>query len=117
MLTRKHQAVIGSVVVVLAGVLGGASPAQAAAAPAGADGTAIAHAAAAGGTAPACIKRSFVNNPDGGMQSWPYNNCGKTMRIRIIVKNWRDTSCQSIPNKQSRYFRTVGGSYGRTAVC
>ncbi|MFB7216382.1 hypothetical protein [Streptomyces sp. NPDC056255] len=51
------------------------------------------------------------------MSGWVYNGCGKTMRVRIIVHNWRDTSCQSIPNKQSKYFHTVGGRYDRTVVC
>lgn len=106
MLTMKRKAAIGSAAVVLAGVLGGAGPAQAA----------PVH-AAAGGTAPACIERSYVNNADGGMQAWPYNNCGKPMRIRIIVHHWRDTSCQTIKDKHSGYFRTVGGQYDRTAVC
>ncbi|MGW6024754.1 hypothetical protein [Streptomyces sp. NPDC055099] len=105
MLTTKHKAIIGTAAVVVAGALG-ATPAMAAPAQ-----------AAAGGTAPACIERSYVNNADGGMQSWPYNNCGKTMRIKIIVHNWRDTSCQSIPNKHSAYFHTLGGRYDRTAVC
>ncbi|MEU4893401.1 hypothetical protein AB0B12_07725 [Streptomyces sp. NPDC044780] len=108
MLTTKRNAIIGSAAIVLAGVLGGAASAQAAPAPV----------AAAGGTAPACIDRSDVtNNPDGGIAGYVYNNCGKTMRVKVVVHSWRDTSCQSIPNKQSRYFHTVGGRYDRTAVC
>lgn len=112
MLKTKGKAVIGSAALVLAGVLGAAAPTQAASAPVAAAG------GTAGGTAPACIDRSGVgNNPDGGMSGWVYNGCGKTMRVRIIVDSWRDTSCQSIPNKQSKYFHTNGGRYGRTVVC
>ncbi|MFE8937937.1 hypothetical protein ACWDNT_12350 [Streptomyces sp. NPDC000963] len=72
---------------------------------------------AAGGTAPACIERQVVNNPDGGMQAWLYNKCGKSMRVKVVVKSWRDTSCKTIPNRHSAYFRTLGGRYDRTAVC
>ncbi|WP_141713094.1 hypothetical protein [Streptomyces sparsogenes] len=108
MLTTKSKAIISSAVLVLAGALGATAPAQAASAPV----------AAAGGTAPACIDRSDVtNNPDGGISGYVYNDCGTTMRVRIIVHSWRDTSCQSIPNKHSKYFHTVGGRYDRTAVC
>ena len=39
------------------------------------------------------------------------------MRVRIIVRSWRDTSCQTIQNKHSKYFHTVGGRYDRTVVC
>ncbi|MEU6389474.1 hypothetical protein [Streptomyces sp. NPDC046939] len=108
MLTTKGKALLGSATLVLTGIVGAAAPAQAVSAPV----------AAAGGTAPACIDRSRVsNNPDGGMSGWVYNGCGRTMRVRIIVHNWRDTSCQSIPNRQSKYFHTVGGRYDRTVVC
>ena len=105
MTTMKLRTAFGLAAVVVSSAVG-ATPALAAPA-----------SAAAGGTAPACIQRSYVNNADGGMQAWPYNNCGKTMRIRIIVHHWRDTSCKSIPNNHSAYFSTVGGQYDRTAVC
>ncbi|MGW3077208.1 MULTISPECIES: hypothetical protein [unclassified Kitasatospora] len=106
MRATKSRILAGSAALVLAG-LGGAVPAQAASAP-----------LAAGGTAPACIDRSGVTNmAGGGIAGYVYNNCGRTMNVRIIVNYWRDTSCQSIPNRQSRYFHTVGGTYDRTAVC
>ncbi|CAL9330561.1 hypothetical protein [Streptomyces sp. enrichment culture] len=121
MLTKRFTTVLGSAALVLAGVVGGVAPAQAAPAQAAPAQAAPAQAApvqiTAGGTAPACIQRSVVNNPDGGMQAWLYNKCGKTMRVKVVVKNWRDTSCQTIKNKKSAYFRTVGGRYDRTAVC
>ncbi|NEA87949.1 hypothetical protein G3I38_24390 [Streptomyces sp. SID7958] len=106
MLRKQGTTILGATALVLAGVVGGAAPVQAAPVQ-----------ITAGGTAPACIQRSVVNNPDGGMQAWLYNKCGKTMRVKVVVKNWRDTSCKSIKNKQSAYFRTVGGRYDRTAVC
>ncbi|MFE3203179.1 hypothetical protein [Embleya sp. NPDC059237] len=74
--------------------------------------------AASGGTAPACIDRSDVTNiPDGGISGYLYNSCGKTMRVKVIVKHWRDTSCYTIKNKHSQYVHTLGGQYGRTVVC
>src|SRR5690606_2958774 len=68
MLRKQGTTILGATALVLAGVVGGAAPAQAAPAQ-----------ITAGGTAPACIQRSVVNNPDGGMQAWLYNKCGKTM--------------------------------------
>lgn len=98
---------MGSAVIVVAG-LSGAVPAQATSAPE----------TTAGGTAPACIDRSGVSNKDGGgIHGYVYNHCGKTMRVKIVIHNWRDTSCESIPNGQGKFFNTFGGSYDRTAVC
>ncbi|KOG85214.1 hypothetical protein [Streptomyces varsoviensis] len=112
MLTTKHMAITGSAALVLTGVLGATAPAHAAPEP-----STSAH-VAAGGTAPACIDRSGVrNNAGGGIAGWVYNGCGKKMRVKVVVHNWRDTSCQTIPNKQSKYFHTNGGRYDRTAVC
>ncbi|MET8540170.1 hypothetical protein ABZW03_05890 [Kitasatospora sp. NPDC004799] len=107
MRATKVRVLVGSAAIVLAG-LGGIVPVQAASVPE----------VAAGGTAPACIDRSDVTNTaGGGIAGYVYNNCGRTMRVKIVIHNWRDTSCQSIPNRQSRYFHTVGGTYDRTAVC
>ncbi|MET9935327.1 MULTISPECIES: hypothetical protein [unclassified Streptomyces] len=103
MMLKSNRAIMmgATAVAMTAGlVAGGAGPAQ-----------------AAGGTAPACIERQVVNNPDGGMQAWLYNKCGRSMRVKVVVKSWRDTSCKTIPNRHSAYFRTLGGRYDRTAVC
>src|SRR5690606_29674685 len=59
MLRKQGTTILGATALVLAGVVGGAAPAQAAPVQ-----------ITAGGTAPACIQRSVVNNPDGGMQAW-----------------------------------------------
>ncbi|WP_069173659.1 hypothetical protein [Streptomyces griseus] len=72
----------------------------------------------AAGTAPACIERTSVtNNPDGGVRVHLRNFCGKTMRVKVIVKNWSDSGCRSMPNGSGWLFRTVGGRYDRTVVC
>ncbi|MET9146183.1 MULTISPECIES: beta-Ig-H3/fasciclin [unclassified Streptomyces] len=72
----------------------------------------------AAGTAPACIERTSVqNNPDGGVRVYLRNFCGKTMRVKVIVKYWPDSGCKSMPNHTGWLFQTVGGRYDRTVVC
>ncbi|MFE9171903.1 hypothetical protein [Streptomyces kebangsaanensis] len=73
---------------------------------------------AAAGTAPACIERTSVENkPDGGVRVHLRNFCGKTMRVKVIVKYWSDSGCKSMPNRSGWLFQTVGGRYDRTVVC
>ncbi|QKW07137.1 hypothetical protein HUT18_12735 [Streptomyces sp. NA04227] len=72
---------------------------------------------AGGGTAPACIERQVHNNADGGTQVWLRNVCGKTMRVKVIVKNWSDSGCRTLNNNTGTFFQTVGGRYDRTVVC
>lgn len=74
--------------------------------------------AVAAGTAPACIERTSVTNkPDGGVRVHLRNFCGKTMRVKVIVKYWSDSGCKSMPNGSGWLFQTVGGRYDRTVVC
>ncbi|MEU5718086.1 hypothetical protein AB0G71_20265 [Streptomyces sp. NPDC020403] len=73
---------------------------------------------AAAGTAPACIERTSVTNkPEGGVRVHLRNFCGRTMHVKVIVKNWSDSGCTSMPNGSGWLFQTVGGRYDRTVVC
>ncbi|MFE9391581.1 hypothetical protein [Streptomyces sp. NPDC006784] len=101
---RTWTAALGTVLVL--GGIAGAVPAQAAAS-----------GASLTGTAPACIQRSVSNIPDGGIHGYLRNTCGKTMRVKVVVKYWRDTSCMTIRNNTSKYVHTVGGRYDRTVTC
>ncbi|WP_030542186.1 hypothetical protein [Streptomyces albus] len=72
----------------------------------------------AAGTAPACIERTSVTNkPGGGVRVYLRNFCGKTMRVKVVVKNWSDSGCKSMPNRSGWVFQTVGGRYDRVVVC
>ncbi|MEU6765741.1 hypothetical protein ABZ916_24885 [Streptomyces sp. NPDC046853] len=73
--------------------------------------------ARAGGTAPACIERTAVNIPDGGTKVYIRNLCGKTMRVRVIVKHWPDSGCKTMANRTGWLYRSLGGQYDRTVVC
>ncbi|MBQ0988085.1 hypothetical protein KBZ10_26940 [Streptomyces sp. F63] len=95
------------------GLTGGATAADRA--DAGRGGTA---GLAIAGTAPACIERTSVTNkPDGGVRVHLRNFCGKTMRVKVVVKYWSDSGCTSMRNGTGRLFQTVGGRYDRTVVC
>lgn len=102
---RTSTAALGTVLV-LGGIAAGTAPAQAATSD-----------AALTGTAPACIHRSVSNDPGGGVSGYLRNTCGKTMRVKVVVKYWRDTSCMTIRNNTSKYVHTVGGRYDRTVTC
>ncbi|MGA5900281.1 hypothetical protein [Streptomyces venetus] len=71
----------------------------------------------AGGTAPACIERTAVNIPDGGTKVYIRNLCGKTMRVKVIVKHWPDSSCKTLAHHTGWLYRSLGGQYDRTVVC
>ncbi|MFE6622902.1 hypothetical protein ACFZBP_19005 [Streptomyces sp. NPDC008086] len=72
----------------------------------------------AAGTAPACVERTSVTNkPEGGVRVHLRNFCGRTMRVKVIVKSWSDSGCKSMPNGSGWLFQTVGGRYDRTVVC
>ncbi|GAA2799770.1 hypothetical protein [Saccharopolyspora taberi] len=77
---------------------------------------AVAPVANAEGTAPACIARVVDNQAD-AQYVWVRNECGKTMRIKIIVKGGRDTGCNTLRNGQSREWKLTWGSYDKTVTC
>ncbi|MDG9723528.1 beta-Ig-H3/fasciclin [Streptomyces sp. DH41] len=76
-----------------------------------------AHAAAAG-TAPACIGRYVTGTPSGFDVNLS-NNCGKSMRVKVIVNNAGDSPCYTIANNSSKLYIYEGvfGTYDRTVTC
>ncbi|MFE6555070.1 beta-Ig-H3/fasciclin [Streptomyces sp. NPDC057746] len=73
---------------------------------------------AAGGTAPACITR-VVNGTSDGFSVYLDNNCGKTMRVKVVVDSGGDSPCFTMSAGSSRlwYYTGVFGQYGRTVTC
>ncbi|GGZ30312.1 beta-Ig-H3/fasciclin [Streptomyces poonensis] len=73
---------------------------------------------AAGGTAPACIGRYVDGDPD-GFTVLLENNCGKTMRVQVVVAYAPDSSCYTLSAGASKLYtyRGITGVYDRTAVC
>lgn len=95
-----------------AAVLGGALVATAPAA------SAAPAAPAAGGTAPACIGRYVTNTPE-GFDVHLTNNCGKTMRVQVVVEYAGDSPCYKLAAGASKLYIYEGvlGRYDRAAVC
>ncbi|MGW0606404.1 beta-Ig-H3/fasciclin [Streptomyces sp. NPDC002644] len=75
-------------------------------------------AAAAAGTAPACVKR-YVNPTHEGFDVHLTNDCSKTMRVRVVVDNAGDSPCYSLNPKASVIYahESITGSYERTVTC
>ncbi|MCP2257680.1 hypothetical protein LX15_001365 [Streptoalloteichus tenebrarius] len=71
---------------------------------------------AAGGTAPARIVR-VIDNQAHARYVWVRNECGRTMRIKIIVRGAPDTGRTTLRHGQSREWKLTWGSYERTVVC
>ncbi|MDP9612782.1 MULTISPECIES: hypothetical protein [Streptomyces] len=74
--------------------------------------------AASGGTAPACITRMVDGTPD-GFRVYLSNDCGKTMRVKVIVDSGGDSPCftMSAGSDRSWYYSGIFGRYGRTVTC
>ncbi|SDC23287.1 hypothetical protein [Actinokineospora iranica] len=107
---KRHAAVALSAIAVTGGLLFGGGTASATAAES--------VVAAAGGTAPACVERTSVTNkPEGGVRVHLRNFCGKTMRVKVIVKYWSDSGCKTMGHGTGWLFQTNGGRYDRTVVC
>ena len=47
------------------------------------------------------------------------NNCGSTMRVKVIVDHGGDSPCYTMSNGSRKLFIYEGvfGTYGRTVVC
>ncbi|MFE2320453.1 hypothetical protein ACFXC8_46800 [Streptomyces sp. NPDC059441] len=73
----------------------------------------VTHQASAGGTAPACIGRAAS---DLGGFVYASNNCGKTMRVKVIIDFGPDSSCWTLAPGQERRHNYYG-SYGKTITC
>jgi len=88
--------------------------------------------AQAGAAAPACIKRVVGQQLTSHLDSvFIYNDCGKPMRVRVIVNRGRDSGCITLTNRQStrvdlagifgatlgRDLGSFGVSYRKTVTC
>ncbi|MEV0385805.1 hypothetical protein [Nonomuraea sp. NPDC050643] len=82
--------------------------------------TAVTTASTAMGTAPACIKRYRIP-PWSRVGIYVRNQCGKTMRVKVIVKRGADSPCWTLRNKQRRYWSFIPPhafpSYQKTVTC
>lgn len=76
--------------------------------------TAAGPAAAAGGTAPACVAREVVKQDK---TAWTTNNCGKNMHIKLVINNGPDAQCRTTFPGETVTWKWKVGSYGRIAVC
>ncbi|OEV03926.1 hypothetical protein [Streptomyces oceani] len=70
------------------------------------------------GTAPACVDRYVTGTPN-GFDVLLTNNCGKTMRVKVVVNNSGDSPCYTMGAGGTRLYVYEGvlGSYDRTVVC
>ncbi|WP_030688527.1 hypothetical protein [Streptomyces sp. NRRL B-1347] len=108
---RVRAAAVG---LAAAALLGGglALGPAAAAAPPDRDRVAALSEAAPQGTAPACVERS-VN----GRSATATNNCGRVMRVKIVVKHGPDSRCTSLKHRAWARHSWPFGSYDKTVTC
>jgi hypothetical protein len=67
----------------------------------------------AAGTAPACIRR---NNNNLLKNVLVINTCGKTMRVKVLIRLGPDSGCWRMAAGSSRYHNYVG-YYQRVVTC
>ncbi|MEU2602808.1 hypothetical protein ABZ669_38080 [Streptomyces hirsutus] len=73
--------------------------------------------ATAGGTAPACVYR-YVTGSGSTLLISITNQCGKTMRVQVVIAWDYDSDCYVIPDRKNVVVAYSGtGSYDRLAVC
>lgn len=70
--------------------------------------------AAARGTAPDCIERD-VNKKKRTV--WITNRCGKTMKVKVVIKNGADSHCRTLSDFETIYYHWYFGTYDRTVTC
>jgi hypothetical protein len=102
---RKARAGLVTGGLALLGIGFAAAPAQA---------STVHEPAASGGTAPACIARD-VDNADGFATIT--NNCGKTMRVNVVISAGPDSGCFTLLNYESKTVQYLIGVYDKTVVC
>ncbi|WP_151775041.1 beta-Ig-H3/fasciclin [Streptomyces abyssomicinicus] len=75
-------------------------------------------AAAAGPTAPACV-RQYVNPTPAGFDVHLTNDCARTARVRVVVDNAGDSPCFRLAPKDSviHTHESITGAYERTVTC
>ncbi|MEI5102091.1 hypothetical protein RB200_30710 [Streptomyces sp. PmtG] len=74
--------------------------------------TAEVSAAAARGTAPACVQRSVR-----GRSATVNNRCGRLMRVKIVVKRGPDSRCYALKHRAWARYSWPFGSYDKTVTC
>ncbi|GHE86201.1 hypothetical protein GCM10018785_62480 [Streptomyces longispororuber] len=110
-----RRAVVGLAAAAL--LSGGVALTPAVAAPApqgGADRAALERAGQAGplGTAPACVQRSVS-----GRSATVTNKCGRTVRVKVVVKRGPDSRCHALKNRAWARHSWPLGSYDKTVTC
>jgi hypothetical protein len=67
--------------------------------------------------APACIHRLVENNPEAQYVRLT-NDCGKTMRVKIVTSWWTpDTGCNTLRAGKHRDWELEWGAYEKTVLC
>ncbi|MEV6133860.1 beta-Ig-H3/fasciclin [Streptomyces violaceusniger] len=110
---RIRQTLVGALAGTAVALGAAAVPAQAA--PTGGAATAS---QAAGGTAPACIKRP-VDYTSQGFWVRLENTCPKTMRVQVLVTGAPNSPCMTMGKGDTGPWYSYGanGRYLRTVVC
>ncbi|GAA3647394.1 hypothetical protein GCM10022224_007800 [Nonomuraea antimicrobica] len=78
---------------------------------------AVTSASASAGTAPSCVHRKLLIR-QGVMLT---NKCGKTMKVKVLVKRGKDSWCFTMKNNQRRFWAFVPqaafAKYEKTVTC
>ncbi|TDE57216.1 hypothetical protein E1295_08835 [Nonomuraea mesophila] len=77
-------------------------------------GPASAQTAQAGGTAPACVGRSHADL--GGFAFVKNRSCGRTVRVKIVIRLGKDSPCWSLKQGQMRR-HNYWGKYQKVVTC
>ncbi|MFD9884846.1 hypothetical protein ACFWZT_25660 [Streptomyces alboflavus] len=64
------------------------------------------------GTAPACVQRQVR-----GRTATVTNYCGRTMRVKVVVKYGPDSRCFTLPPRHWARYTWSFGSYDKTVTC
>ncbi|WP_329084443.1 MULTISPECIES: hypothetical protein [unclassified Streptosporangium] len=106
---------ISTAVVVASATLTLAPAGAAGAAPATAAGAVVASASA--GTAPSCVKRQLIIRQGVRLT----NKCGKTVRVKVLVKRGKDSWCFTMKKNQNKFWAFVPqaafAKYEKTVTC
>lgn len=105
MKTRQRITLAATVAAAIAGVL---TPSASA--------TPLSATLAYGGTAPACIVRSFTQLRH---EQWIdiTNECYQTMRVKVLVKGWWGKPCVTLKQGEWRSYTIREDRYDKTVVC
>ncbi|MEU2561657.1 hypothetical protein ABZ626_20315 [Streptomyces longispororuber] len=111
----RGRAVRSAALCLAAAVLSGGvalTPAVAAPAPQGGADRAASEQAGPLGTAPACVQRSVS-----GRSATVTNKCGRTVRVKVVVKRGPDSRCHALKHRAWARHSWPLGSYDKTVTC